>query len=89
MLNFKKAALAAATVATLAGLAGVAQAQDADEKTVAITYIVEHPALDAVREGIIEGLGENGFTEGDNLKIVARSAQGNICLLYTSDAADE
>ena len=78
MLNFKKAALAAAAVATLAGLAGVAQAQDADEKTVAITYIVEHPALDAVREGIIEGLGENGFTEGDNLKIVARSAQGNM-----------
>lgn len=78
MLNFKKAALAAATVATIAGFAGLAPAQDATEKTVAITYIVEHPALDAVREGIIEGLAAEGFKEGENLKVVARSAQGNM-----------
>nr|WP_245615475.1 ABC transporter substrate-binding protein [Afifella pfennigii] len=68
----KRAALAA----LFAGIAGAAGAQDM--KTLAITYIVEHPALDAVREGAIEGLAEAGFKEGENLKIVARSAQGNM-----------
>ncbi|WP_176082940.1 ABC transporter substrate-binding protein [Martelella sp. HB161492] len=74
----KKMMLAAAASATLFGLAGPLAAQDATEKTVAITYIVEHPALDAVREGIVAGLADAGFTEGKNLKVVARSAQGNM-----------
>ncbi|MAM13669.1 MAG: ABC transporter permease [Rhizobiaceae bacterium] len=78
MLNFKKAVLATAAVAAIAGFSVPALAQDSDEKTVAITYIVEHPALDAVREGIIESLAEKGYTEGDNLTVVARSAQGNM-----------
>jgi len=72
MRMLKRAALAA----LIAGVASVAAAQDT--KTVAITYIVEHPALDAVRKGIIDGLAEAGFKEGENLKIVARSAQGNM-----------
>ncbi len=48
------------------------------EKTVGITQIVEHPALDAVRLGIIAGLKTAGFEEGRNLKIVFENAQGNI-----------
>ena len=78
MLNLKKTVLATAAIAALAGLTVPALAQDSDEKTVAITYIVEHPALDAVREGIIASLADKGYTEGDNLKVVARSAQGNM-----------
>ena len=46
-------------------------------KTVAITAIVEHPALDAVRKGVIDELAEAGFKEGDNLKVNFQSAQGN------------
>ena len=46
-------------------------------KTVAITAIVEHPALDAVRKGVIDELAESGFKEGENLKINFQSAQGN------------
>lgn len=46
-------------------------------KEVAITAIVEHPSLDAVREGVIEELAEEGFVEGKNLKINFQSAQGN------------
>ncbi|WP_435234389.1 ABC transporter substrate-binding protein [Psychromonas sp. PT13] len=42
---------------------------------VATTAIVEHPALDAVREGIKEVLNENGYS-GDNLKFTFESAQG-------------
>lgn len=49
-------------------------------KTIAITQIVEHPSLNAIREGIIEGLKQQGFEEGKNLKIVYESAQGNPVL---------
>ena len=50
----------------------------ADAKTVAITAIVEHPALDAVRQGAIEELGAAGYKEGENLTINFQSAQGNM-----------
>jgi len=49
----------------------------ADVKSVAVTAIVEHPALDATRDGIKEGLKEAGFEEGKNLKWQYQSAQGN------------
>ncbi len=47
------------------------------EKHVAITQIVEHPALDAVRNGVKDVLKENGWNEGENLKWNYQSAQGN------------
>ena len=37
-------------------------------KTVAITAIVEHPALDDVRKGVIDELNEAGFKDGENFK---------------------
>ena len=52
-------------------------AAPAEMKTVAITAIVEHPALDAVRKGVIEELAAQGYKEGENLKIDFQSAQGS------------
>ncbi len=49
----------------------------AAEATVAVTAIVEHPALDAVRDGVKEVLEENGYKDGDNLTFSYESAQGN------------
>ncbi|MHA7971360.1 ABC transporter substrate-binding protein [Rhizobium terricola] len=49
----------------------------AEEVTVAVTAIVEHPALDAARDGVKEALAAAGFKEGENLKFVYESAQGN------------
>lgn len=49
----------------------------ADEVTVAVTAIVEHPALDAVRDGVKEALAAAGYKEGENLKFLYESAQGN------------
>lgn len=46
-------------------------------KTVAITAIVEHPALDDVRKGVIEELNDAGFIDGENLTVNFQSAQGN------------
>src|SRR5690606_33111189 len=39
--------------------------------------IVEHPALDAVRDGVKEALTAAGYEEGKNLKWQYQSAQGN------------
>ncbi|NOL48951.1 ABC transporter substrate-binding protein [Pelistega europaea] len=54
-----------------------ASAALAQDKFVAITAIVEHPALDAVRDGVIKQLANDGFVEGKNLKVKYQSAQGN------------
>lgn len=55
-------------------------AGDAEKKTVSIgiTQIVEHPSLDAAREGFLAGLKDGGFVEGDNLKVDVQIAQGDM-----------
>src|SRR5262249_45299198 len=60
-------------------LGGVALGRPAfaDEAFVAVTAIVEHPALDACRDGIRDELKAGGYEEGKNLKFVYESAQGN------------
>lgn len=52
-------------------------AAHAEQKSVAVTAIVEHPALDSVRDGIQAALKEAGFEAGKNLKWQYQSAQGN------------
>ncbi|MBB3976913.1 putative ABC transport system substrate-binding protein [Rhizobium azooxidifex] len=49
----------------------------ADDVTVAVTAIVEHPALDATRDGVKEALAAAGYKEGENLTFLYESAQGN------------
>lgn len=68
------AAVALAAFATPVALSSAALAQT---KTVAITAIVQHPALDATRDGVVEALKEAGWTSGQNLKVEYQSAQGN------------
>jgi putative ABC transport system substrate-binding protein len=45
---------------------------------VAITQIIEHPALDAEKAGIIQALKAAGFEDGKQIKVVFQNAQGNI-----------
>lgn len=49
----------------------------AGNKKIAITAIVEHPALDAVRKGVIDELKSKGYEEGKNLTVDFQSAQGS------------
>jgi putative ABC transport system substrate-binding protein len=49
----------------------------AEDVTVAVTAIVEHPALDAVRKGVQDTLAAAGYKEGENLKFLFESALGN------------
>ena len=75
MRNFSKkvlTVLAAVTLATMTSLPALAAT-----KSVAITAIVEHPALDAVRDGVLDALNEAGYIQGKNLKWQYQSAQGN------------
>jgi len=46
-------------------------------KTIGITQIVDHPSLNAIREGILEGLAKEGFVDGKNLTVIYENAQGN------------
>lgn len=50
---------------------------DTNTKKVAITAIVEHPAMDAVRQGVIDELRAEGYEQGKNLQLDFQSAQGN------------
>lgn len=44
---------------------------------VAITAIVEHPALDTIRKGVVDQLEKEGFVDGKTVKINFQSAQGS------------
>lgn len=63
-------------------------------KTVSITAIVEHPALDDVRKGVIDELADQGFNDGENLTVNFQSAQGNtatagqIAKQFVADESD-
>ncbi|MBB3424659.1 MULTISPECIES: ABC transporter substrate-binding protein [Rhizobium] len=50
----------------------------AADKTVALTYIVEHPAIDAARKGIIDALADAGFVDGKTITLDVASAQGSM-----------
>lgn len=53
-------------------------ARAADQVKVAITQIVAHSSLDAIRKGVEDVLLDNGYKNGENLKLTFLSAQGNI-----------
>jgi len=65
-------------------LSGCSKAPDTSSSSETKTYkigisqIVEHPALDDARKGIIDALKEEGFVEGENLEIDFQNAQGDM-----------
>lgn len=77
-------------------LSAVALGSFAQDKpqNVAITAIVEHPALDSIRKGIVDELAREGFINGKNIKISYQSAQGSsataaqIARKFVGDKAD-
>ncbi|SDU08041.1 ABC transporter substrate-binding protein [Stappia sp. ES.058] len=74
MLRQKLAACAAAVLMS----AIVLPATAAEMTKIAITYIVDHPAIDAARMGIVDELADGGYTEGETLDISVQSAQGSM-----------
>ncbi|WKB53394.1 ABC transporter substrate-binding protein [Eleftheria terrae] len=88
---FVRRSLLAAAALALSSAALPALAAD---KSVAVTAIVEHPALDAARDGVRDELKAAGFEAGKNLKFDYQSAQGNtgtaaqIARKYIGDRPD-
>jgi putative ABC transport system substrate-binding protein len=78
MTNIKTLFAAAALAATLSGCpSGQSNTPTTAEKFVAVTQIVEHPSLDAARQGLKDELAEAGLKEGETLQWKWQSAQGN------------
>lgn len=65
-----------AAAALAVGLAMIPGAM-AQTRTLAMTMVVEHPVLDAVKAGVLDELKAQGFEGGKNLKVDYRNAQGN------------
>ncbi len=45
---------------------------------IGISQIVEHPSLDATRQGFLDGLKDSGLVEGENLEVEVGIAQGDM-----------
>ena len=50
-------------------------------KVIGISQIVTHPALDATRECIIQGLADQGYIDGDNIVIDYQNSEGDMSLV--------
>lgn len=73
--TFLKQCVLGACMASSVMLASVAHAQTV--KSVGITAIVDHPALNSARKGVEDELKALGWEPGKNIKITYQSAQGN------------
>lgn len=77
-----------------AAVALSASAFAAEKPVVAVSQIVEHPALDACRNGLLAGLKDAGFAEGEDFIFKFQTAQGNpataaqIARQFVGDEAD-
>lgn len=49
-----------------------------DMRTIGITQLVEHPSLDKARGGFIKALEDNGYKDGENIKIDYQNAQNDM-----------
>ncbi|WP_047043785.1 ABC transporter substrate-binding protein [Vibrio mexicanus] len=68
----------AIVAAVLSGVALISSPiVSAETAKVAVSQIVEHPALDAARQGLLDGLKAQGYEEGKNLEFDYKTAQGN------------
>lgn len=74
---------------------GSKNAESGDEMfKVGIIQLMEHPSLETIRESIIEGLEDEGYVEGENLKIEYQNGQNdmstmkNIAQTFVGDECD-
>lgn len=81
----KTIAIALAAFSAAIGLTACSGTNTADKSTepkdvytVGVIQYATHPSLDNCYEGFVQGLAEEGFVEGKNLKIDFQNAQGDI-----------
>lgn len=98
MVGKKRLALIVLGLLTTTNLVGCGKGEKTTSKNelikIGITQIVQHPALDASREGFLEGLKEKGYVDGENIEVDYQNAQGDgqtsqtIAQKFTSDKKD-
>jgi len=49
-------------------------------KTIGISQVVTHPALDATRQGVLDGLSDNGYEVGHDLTVDYQNSEGDASL---------
>ncbi|MBQ3206024.1 MAG: ABC transporter substrate-binding protein [Peptococcaceae bacterium] len=84
------ATIAAMSMGMLAGCGG--GKEEAKEYKVGVVQLVQHGALDQANAGMIAGLADNGFVEGENLVVKQENAQNdqsNLQSIAQSFIADE
>jgi putative tryptophan/tyrosine transport system substrate-binding protein len=64
-------------IAAILGMA-TSVATAAEMKTVALTYIVDQPAINAARDGIVAALGAAGYVDGKTMELIVQGAQGSM-----------
>ncbi len=74
----KKIALIAAVIAAASVFSSCGKKQDEKMYKIGITQIADHPSLDNCRKGFIEGMEEEGFKEGENVKFEFKSAANDM-----------
>jgi putative ABC transport system substrate-binding protein len=63
---------------------GVSNSTDGnDVKTIGIVQIMEHPSLNTIRESFIKKMADEGYHNGDNIKIDYQNAQSDQTNLKT------
>lgn len=78
----------------LVGIFTLTGCSQEDITTIGIVQIVEHPSLDTIRESFIAGLKEQGYVDGENIKIDYQNAQNDqsnlnaICKKFVGDKVD-
>jgi len=77
-LNLIKTISIVLLVVALMIVGGVSSLVGAQPLVIGITQIVEHPALDAARDGFIAALEEAGFKEGEDVVYDLQNAQGDF-----------
>ena len=61
---------------------------------IGISQIVTHPALDATRQGVIDGMAAEGYIEGENIEFDYQTSEGDMTLVaaiaqkFVSDKVD-
>ena len=87
------ATIAAMSMGMLAGCGGgKADKQEEKQYKVGVVQLVQHGALDQANQGMIAGLADNGFVEGENLIVTQENAQNdqsNLQSIAQSFIADE
>lgn len=78
------AALAAVLLTAACGQTPEPSVESADAKAhvkIGVVTIVTHPSLDALYDGLVAGLAENGYDEGQNLTIELQNPQNDLATL--------